>query len=132
MSRNRGENTGPEIRLRKACFALGLRFRLRYPLPGKPDFVFPGQRLAVFVDGCFWHGCPQHYNKPATRADFWASKLERNRDLDVRVAKALQELGWSTLRVWEHEVRADVEAVAQRVQAAVAAAQRLAGRRRPG
>lgn len=112
MSQNKGRDTKPEVRLRKACFALGLRYRLHPKLLGRPDFVFPRYRLAVFVDGCFWHGCPLHYQAPRTRADFWAKKRDANARRDLAVTKELEALSWQVLRVWEHEVRADVASVA--------------------
>ena len=71
MSAIRGRDTKPEILLRKALWYKGYRYRLKNRLPGKPDIAFPTERLAVFVDGCFWHGCPEHYKKPSTHAAFW-------------------------------------------------------------
>jgi len=71
---------------------------------GKPDFVFPDQRLAVFVDGCFWHGCPLHGTNPATNREFWSEKITRNRQRDREVNRALRALGWRILRIWEHEL----------------------------
>jgi DNA mismatch endonuclease, patch repair protein len=124
MSRNRGKDTQPEVRLRKACFALGLRYKLDYAIPGKPDFVFPQERVAVFMNGCFWHGCPQHYKFAKTRPDFWARKLEKNRQRDELVNAALREQGWWPLRVWEHEVRASAETAARRVRKFVLSARR--------
>jgi DNA mismatch endonuclease (patch repair protein) len=85
-----------------------------------PDFVLPGPRLAVFVDGCFWHGCPQHSPKQfrGPNADRWADKLARNRARDARAVRLAEEAGWSVLRVWECEVRRDVAAAAERVRKA--------------
>lgn len=68
---------------------------------GKPDFVFRRERVAVFVDGCFWHGCPQHATRPATRAEWWAAKLARNRERDRLVTRTLRKAGWRVVRVWE-------------------------------
>lgn len=104
MSRNRGTNTKPEIRLRRACFALGLRFRVKNDILGRPDFVFPRQKIAVFVDGCFWHGCPLHYKPPTTRREFWAAKRDSNWERDESVNKRLLQMEWLPLRVWEHEL----------------------------
>jgi DNA mismatch endonuclease (patch repair protein) len=115
MSQNKGRDTKPEVLLRKACFALGLRYRVHASLPGKPDFVFPRYRLAVFVDGCFWHGCPLHYQAPLTRAAFWAAKREANATRDRTVTVVLQGLGWQVLRLWEHEVHADLALAARSV-----------------
>jgi DNA mismatch endonuclease, patch repair protein len=105
MSSNRGRDTKPEILLRKACFALGMRHRLNAKLPGRPDFVYPRLRVAVFVDGCFWHGCPIHYQAPATRAAFWQEKLKNNRRRDATVNAQLRKAGWIVVRIWEHTVR---------------------------
>ena len=114
MSRNRGRNTKPEVTLRKACFALGMRYVLNSKLPGKPDFVFPQHKVVVFVDGCFWHGCPDHYQAPATRPDFWRGKLLRNKARDASVTQQLNEAGWRVVRVWEHAVKSDLaDSVAQ-------------------
>lgn len=74
-------------------------------LPGKPDFVFPKLKTAVFVDGCFWHGCPRHGTQPTTHAQFWRDKIAANKARDRRVNSALRKRGWRVLRVWEHELR---------------------------
>lgn len=108
MARNRGQDTGPELALRRLCWAAGLRYRLKAKLIGKPDFVFPREKVAVFIDGCFWHGCPSHYTAPATRSEFWKSKLEANRRRDVKVTNALAESGWIVLRFWEHDLEDEV------------------------
>ncbi|KAA0086055.1 very short patch repair endonuclease [Trinickia soli] len=112
MSHNRGKDTKPEILLRSACHALGLRHRLKANIPGRPDFVYMSSKVAVFVDGCFWHACPVHYQAPKTRAEFWNEKRQRNRARDEAVNALLIERGWVPFRVWEHDVKADVEAVA--------------------
>lgn len=79
-------------------------WRRHQALFGKPDFVFRRERLAVFVDGCFWHGCPKHYSCPASNSAFWARKLARNRARDQLVRKKLRKAGWRVLRVWQHEL----------------------------
>lgn len=123
MSRIRGRDTKPEIALRSALHAKGLRFRLhRKDLPGAPDIVFPGARLAVFVDGCFWHGCPIHNVTPKTNADFWSKKLKGNRARDAQVNATLETSGWRVTRIWEHEVRNELEEVVRRVNAFVRSA----------
>jgi len=71
---------------------------------GRPDFVFPARRLAVFVDGCFWHGCPRHGTMPKGNRSFWRAKITRNRERDREVGAELRRLGWKVLRVWEHEL----------------------------
>lgn len=104
MSGIRGKDTKPEVRVRRALFAAGFRFRLhRRDLPGAPDVVLPGRRIAIFIHGCFWHmheGC--HLAKlPATRPDFWKAKLEGNVARDRRNVEALLALNWRVLVVWE-------------------------------
>src|ERR1043166_2278956 len=84
MARVRNKNTAPETMLRKALWSHGLRYRLRPKLPGTPDLAFPGAKVAVFVDGCFWHGCQVHYTKPVRNAEFWNKKLEVNLARDRR------------------------------------------------
>lgn len=107
MRSNRGRDTGPERLLRSSLHAAGLRFRKHLrPLPGvrcEADIVFPRWRVAVFVDGCFWHGCPVHATWPATNAEFWEPKLLRNRVRDDEHNRALAEAGWLVVRLWEHQ-----------------------------
>src|SRR5689334_23290414 len=79
-------------------------WRRNWHLFGNPDFVFPKSRLAVFVDGCFWHSCPKHATQPATNKPFWNAKLERNRARDRRVTRKLRSSGWFVLRIWQHEL----------------------------
>ena len=79
-------------------------WRRNHPVFGHPDFAFPGQRLAVFVDGCFWHGCPLHGTKPRTNRAFWQRKLARNLDRDRLVRETLKASGWRILRIWQHEL----------------------------
>ena len=103
MSRIRGKDTKPELTLRRGLHALGLRFRLhRKDLPGRPDIVFPRYRAAVLVHGCFWHGhdCPL-FKWPATRREFWQTKIEGNRARDLSDVAGLAAVGWRVLVVWE-------------------------------
>ena len=79
-------------------------WRRKCPLPGKPDFVFPKERIAVFVDGCFWHGCPLHYSAPATRKKFWKDKLRRNVLRDLEADDELSSQGWIIYRIWQHDL----------------------------
>ncbi len=108
MSGIRGKNSLPEITVRKALFSMGLRFRLhRRDLPGTPDIVMPGRKIAIFVHGCFWHshkGC-KYAKTPSTRTEFWAAKLQANADRDRRAASALVDNGWRVLNIWECAVR---------------------------
>lgn len=119
MSRVRGRDTGPEVRLRKALHARGLRYKLHdKKLPGKPDLVFPARRKVVLVHGCFWH-MHEHCSlarMPKSRVDFWSAKLHGNRDRDAVKQAQLQALGWDVMVVWECELR-DLDAVVARVQA---------------
>lgn len=103
----RGSNTRPELLLRKALHARGLRYRLHdRNLPGTPDLVFPRFRAVVFVHGCFWHGHGCHmFRWPAQRADFWRDKIGRNQDVDARAVRALTATGWRIGEVWECALR---------------------------
>jgi len=107
MQSNRGRDTRPEVALRSAVHALGLRYRVNTrPLRGlrrTADLVFRKTMVAVFVDGCFWHGCPQHHTAARTNASFWADKVDVNRRRDLETDHLLVESGWVSLRVWEHE-----------------------------
>lgn len=106
MSRIRGKDTRPELKVRRAMWAAGLRYRLHARnLPGKPDLVFPGRRAVVFVHGCFWHcheGCSS-FRIPKTRSEWWAKKLARNKARDAEVRAALEARGWQVFVIWECE-----------------------------
>jgi DNA mismatch endonuclease (patch repair protein) len=105
MSRIRSSNTKPEIRLRKALWAEGLRYRLQYKVEKiKPDIVFVSAKVAIFIDGCQWHGCPEHYVKPRTRDEFWSKKLRDSIERDIVQTKLLGSKGWHIYRVWEHDI----------------------------
>ncbi|MFD0469815.1 very short patch repair endonuclease [Nonomuraea thailandensis] len=107
MSRQRSRNTQVEVLLRQELHRAGLRFRVhRRPVPGlrrEADVVFGPARVAVFVDGCYWHGCPEHATWPKTNADFWREKINRNRERDRDTDQKLIDVGWLPIRVWEHE-----------------------------
>jgi len=107
MSRIKGSNTKPELKLRKALWNLGYRYRLKSHLVGKPDFVFPRFQVAVFVDGCFWHKCPKHFQQPKKNREFWVKKIAANTIRDGFVTKELQHDGWAVVRIWEHQVKQD-------------------------
>ncbi|WSZ88363.1 very short patch repair endonuclease [Micromonospora sp. NBC_00858] len=119
----RTRDTAPEVALRRAVHALGLRYRLRRTLSNRcrPDLVFPGPRVAVFVNGCFWHGCPRHgpsqFRGP--NAKKWATKIATNQARDQRIDNELAGSGWRVVRVWECEVRRGAEEAARRVAATV-------------
>ncbi|MBB3571131.1 very short patch repair endonuclease [Rhizobium sp. BK491] len=107
MARVRQKGTDVELSLRKELHARGLRYRLQVPLLTKPrrvaDIVFPRAKLAVFVDGCFWHGCPEHASWPKSNAQFWCDKIETNRARDADTDRRLSASGWRVIRVWAHE-----------------------------
>lgn len=124
MSRQRRRDTVPEVTLRRELHRRGVRYFVdRAPLKGirrRADLVFPRRRVAVYVDGCFWHRCPQHATDPKNNAEWWAAKLAANVARDRNTDAALAAAGWTVVRIWEHEN--PVEA-ADRVQAALSAAE---------
>lgn len=108
MQGNRARDSSPETRLRSELHRAGLRFRLHRKIGSgrsapRPDVVFPRERVALFLDGCFWHSCPAHGTKPGTNSEYWHAKLERNRARDARNTQTLLAAGWLVIRVWEHE-----------------------------
>ena len=116
MSRIRGKNTGPEVKLRKLLFAQGVRgYRIHSDLPGKPDIVFPKKKIAVFIDGCFWHKCPVDFQEPEVRKEFWMKKINSNVERDKRVNKELRNAGWKVIRIWEHQVRKRPQDVVRKI-----------------
>lgn len=122
MSRQKTRGTTPEIALRKALYGLGLRYRVQWRVPGLPrrtiDIAFPGRRVAVFVDGCFWHGCPEHSIVPQRNTQEWTDKIALNVRRDVETTSLLESSGWLVLRFWEH---ADLDKAAKEVLRAVRA-----------
>ena len=107
MRRIRGKDTVPELNLRRTLFAAGVRgWRVHYKKApgGRPDLAFVGKKIAVFVHGCFFHGCPKHYRRPSSNNSYWDKKLERNMERDRRHARALRSGGWSVIRIWEHDL----------------------------
>lgn len=116
MSRIRGKNTGPEIKLRKLLWSQGIRgYRIHYILPGKPDIVFTKKKISIFIDGCFWHKCPVCFQEPETRKEFWMKKILSNVERDKKVNKQLMEEGWTVLRFWEHDVRKNPDAIVKEI-----------------
>ncbi len=86
----------------------GIRgWRRNYPLIGNPDFVFPRQKIAVFIDGCFWHKCPKHCRLPASNKDYWNNKIEKNKIRDNKITKTLRANDWQVIRIWEHEIKSN-------------------------
>ena len=107
MRANRGRDTGPELAVRRELHAMGLRYRVDHPLPfdrrRRADIAFTRAKVAVFIDGCFWHGCPEHGTTPKMNSAFWAEKIARNRARDEDTTERLEAMGWTVLRFWEHE-----------------------------
>ena len=120
LRRQPRQDTQPELKLRRELHRRGLRYRIeRQVLPDtrrRVDIVFPKQRIAVFVDGCFWHSCPEHRTVPKTNRDWWESKLRANVERDRDTDRRLMEAGWMVIRLWEHEGLSDT---AYQVEAAV-------------
>lgn len=120
MQGNRSRDTSPEMAVRRRLHAAGLRFRVAHrPLPSlrrTADVVFTRQRIAVFIDGCYWHACPEHRTIAKTNASYWSEKLARNVARDAETTEQLRAAGWTVLRFWEHE---DPESVAATVASAV-------------
>jgi DNA mismatch endonuclease (patch repair protein) len=121
MASIKRRDTRPEIALRSALHGLGLRFRKDFRLDlgavkPRPDVVFTRARVAVFVDGCFWHVCPEHSNAPRRNTDYWNPKLARNVERDQQQTAALRKAGWTVVRIWEHEsLEAAVDAVLEAI-----------------
>ena len=120
MQRNRGRDTSPELAVRQLLHAAGLRYRVDFaPLGGRrrADIVFTRKRIAVYIDGCFWHGCPIHATRPKANADYWGPKLDRNIERDLETTASLELAGWAVLRFWEHQASAAVaEAISKAVR----------------
>ena len=104
MSRIRGSKTGPELKLRNALKALGFTYQPK-GIYGRPDFANRKIKTAVFIDGCFWHGCDTHYIKPKSNTNFWRQKLKHNIERDKAVNQKLEKEGWKIIRVREHDIR---------------------------
>lgn len=118
MSRIRGRDTKPELQLRSLVFAAGLRFRAnRKSVPGTPDLSNASRKLAVFVDGCFWHGCPRHYKEPKSRPEYWRTKIQRNKQRKDEVLVQLAD--WKVVEIWECELRENPALAAKKVTSAV-------------
>jgi len=121
MAMVRQKGTDAEVALRRELYRSGLRYRVDYEILKKPrrvaDVAFPGLRIAVFVDGCFWHGCPEHASWPKQNAEFWRHKIEANGLRDVDTNERLRSMGWMVLRFWEHESPSEAAATVARMVA---------------
>ena len=104
MSSIKGSNTKMELAVKPALEALGFEYQPK-DVFGSPDFANKAQMVAVFLDGCFWHGCPEHYRQPETNVDAWAKKIDANRKRDIGATKLLEGSGWRVIRVWEHDLK---------------------------
>ncbi|MFI5906019.1 very short patch repair endonuclease [Dactylosporangium sp. NPDC051541] len=111
MSRQRRRDTAPEVSIRQLLHAQGYRYRVAWPIPGlrrrSADIAFTRAQVAVFVDGCFWHSCPEHKTSPNANGQWWSEKLETNRLRDAATTAHLEASGWTVVRIWEHERPAD-------------------------
>ncbi|MBA7533742.1 Very short patch repair protein [subsurface metagenome] len=106
MSQIKSKNTKPELLLRKALWCNGIRnYRLKNSLPGKPDLYFPVKKVAIFIDGCFWHKCPKCFKEPKSNKEFWLKKIKDNTIRDRNANEALRDKGWIVLRFWEHQIK---------------------------
>jgi DNA mismatch endonuclease (patch repair protein) len=122
MLGNKGSDTRPEIRVRTALWAAGLRgYRVNWKTPvGRPDIAFVGRRIAIFVHGCFWHSCPHcQIPRPKTNADYWERKFIRNKERDMRKVRDLQAAGWKVIELWECQTKKDIEACVTKVREAL-------------
>ncbi len=131
MSVHPRRDSGPELRLRRLVHAAGLRYRVAYPVPGQRrrtiDIAFTRAKVAVFVDGCFWHGCPEHGTSPRSNSAWWRQKIATNQRRDADTTAVLVSQGWTVVRCWEHDDPVDV---AEEVRAAVDTASAAVTRRR--
>ncbi|MFA4930105.1 MAG: very short patch repair endonuclease [Patulibacter sp.] len=115
MVANRSRDTGPEMAIRRRLHAAGLRYRVDFPPLAaerrrRADIVFTRLRIAIFIDGCFWHGCPAHFSAPRANADYWGPKIARNIERDGETNAALIRAGWRVMRFWEHQPATEVAA----------------------
>jgi DNA mismatch endonuclease, patch repair protein len=116
MSRIRSTETKMEIALRKALWREGFRYR-KNPSSyfGKPDIVLKKYKTVIFLDSCFWHACRKHFRLPETNRDFWSTKIEKNKKRDKEVNEYYRKLGWSIIRIWEHEIKADMDKTVNKI-----------------
>jgi len=116
MARILSRNTKPELAVRRELWRLGVRYRIHDArVPGRPDLVHGPSRIAVFIDGCFWHGCRKHYAAPRNNAAYWRAKVSYNRNRRRNVLRALRQRGWSPMRFWECEIEGGVAKVAAQI-----------------
>jgi len=108
MSRIRGKDTAPERLLRRILWRNGYRYRKNYPIGRyRIDIAFVSKKKAIYIDGCFWHGCPRHYRAPKSNKTYWIPKINRNKRRDILVKKNLSSIGWTVKRIWAHDIDSD-------------------------
>ncbi|PTL37413.1 very short patch repair endonuclease [Alkalicoccus saliphilus] len=116
MKAVKSKNTTLELRVRKALWNRNVRYRVNNSsLYGKPDISVKKYKLVVFIDSCYWHGCPLHGRIPKSNTSFWEAKIQRNKERDKKVTNYYLEKGWNIVRVWEHEINEDLEAVVSKI-----------------
>jgi len=116
MSSIRGKNTKPELKIRRAVWALGKRYRIHNKtIFGTPDMSNKSKKVAVFIDGCFWHGCSRCYVEPKSNTEFWRNKIARNTKRRKKVKAELKREGWKVLQFWEHQIKQDSEKISLKI-----------------
>lgn len=115
MAKIKSKDTKPEIFFRKLLYSKGIRYRTHYPIDGKPDVVIVSQKIAIFVDGCFWHKCPKCCRLPNSNKDYWIEKIEKNVKRDKKINETLKSKGWKVIRIWEHEIKENLEGALKKV-----------------
>lgn len=107
MARVRGKNTSPELNLKKLLSMTGIKYNTNRKLEGKPDIILKSQKVAIFIDGCFWHKCPICFRAPKSNRGYWKQKIKKNVDRDRKLNKTLKKEGWEVIRIWEHDFLKD-------------------------
>jgi len=117
MASIRGKNTRPEVTIRKILWKKGMRYRLHNKsVFGTPDISLKKRKIAIFVDGCFWHGCNRCYKEPKTNVEFWRNKIIQNKKRRIKVRRHLKKEGWRILEFWEHEINSDPVLVSKKIK----------------
>ena len=116
MSAIKSKDTKIERKLRSILWQIGYRYRIHYKIIGKPDIVFPKQKIAIFCDGCFWHGCPKCYKPPKSNQKYWDTKIQKNQTRASYVNDKLKNEGWIVLRFWAHEINENLESVLKEIE----------------
>jgi len=117
MSKIRSKKTKPELAMKEALRGTYMRYQPN--MHGNPDFANKSKKVAVFIDGCFWHGCPKCYKEPQSRKEYWVPKIKRNKERDKRYTRELRDVGWTVIRIWEHEVLGDPKGCRKKVMDAL-------------